>query len=136
MRSGTPHFAATAANIASTCTGSAASQAIGSALVSFTSEASLDVSRAASATRIPSFANKRAREAERPLPAPTMSAVSMCFMRNALRRIGHAHEAALNERAERLVGLADAFGERHVSIVSQLGAKRLVGKGDGKRESL
>src|SRR6059036_3363489 len=41
--------------------------------------------------------------------------------RDALRRLRHAHESALNERPERLVGLADAFGERHVSVVSQLG---------------
>src|SRR5258706_9764712 len=53
---------------------------MGSAPVSFTSEASLDVSRAATATRIASFANRRASEAERPLPAPTMSAVSGCFI--------------------------------------------------------
>src|SRR5260370_11814313 len=75
-----PHFVSTAANIASTCARSVAAQAIGNALVSLTSEASLAVSRAASATRIPSFASKRAREAERPLPAPTMSAVSGCFI--------------------------------------------------------
>src|SRR5467141_286035 len=53
-----------------------------------------------------------------------------------LRRLRHAQQSALDERPERLVGLADAFGERHVSIVSQLGAKRLVGKVHGKCESL
>src|SRR5205809_2464782 len=132
--SGTLHFASTAPNIASTCERSVASQAIGYALVSFTSEASLEVSRAASATRMPSFANKRASDAERPLPAPTMSAVSGCFMRDALLR--HAQQPAPDERPERLVGLADAFGERHASLVAQLGAKRLVGEVHGKRERL
>src|SRR5262245_12459086 len=57
--------------------------------VSFTSGASLSVSRAASATRMPSLAKSRASEAERPLPAPTMSAVSATSVRLRAGSLDH-----------------------------------------------
>src|SRR5439155_9177503 len=73
--SGAPKAASRSANSFSTSTRWVASQANACAPVLFTSAARSPVLRAASATLIPSVASRRAKEAERPEPAPTIRAV-------------------------------------------------------------
>src|SRR5712671_4756956 len=51
-------------------------------------------------------------------------------------RFGHAQHSASDQRAERLVGLADAFRERNPAVIPEIAAQRLVGQMHGKSQRL
>src|SRR5882672_820977 len=111
----------------STCSGSVASQAMARAFVSATTGSSLPTCRAASATRMPAAAHLRAREAERPLPAPTISASGLGLLMDRFTYVAMPARVLFGAgTVSQLAAEVERLGAKRVLLISTPGRAEMV----------
>src|SRR5258708_2122479 len=116
-----------ASNSASTCRISAASQAKARAWVCATSGSSLPTWRAASATRIPGAAHLRAREADRPRPAPTIRASGLALLMDRFTYVAMPARVVFGAGAvSQLAAEVERLGATRVLLISTPGRADMV----------